>query len=136
MNRQEFQILALERLADAEALFAASRYSAAYYLSGYSLECALKACIARQTKQDDFPPRDAGQYYIHDLSKLLKRAGLDTKLAKETDQNPKFEANWALAKDWSEESRYQTYSQQQATQILVAIADTQFGVLKWLKEHW
>ena len=42
----------------ADALLKAGRYACAYYISGYAIECALKACIARKTNQDDFPPRD------------------------------------------------------------------------------
>jgi hypothetical protein len=39
MDRLEFQILAAERLDDAVALLAAGRYSGAYYVSGYAIEC-------------------------------------------------------------------------------------------------
>ena len=49
---------------------------AAHYISGYAIECALKACIARKTKQEDFPPREAARYYVHDIPKLLEIAGL------------------------------------------------------------
>jgi len=34
-----------ERIEDATALLAASRWSGAYYLTGYALECALKSCV-------------------------------------------------------------------------------------------
>ncbi len=43
MNRAELQRLAKDRLLDAKALFAARRWSGAYYLAGYAVECALKA---------------------------------------------------------------------------------------------
>jgi hypothetical protein len=76
MNRLEFQALAVERLADADALLKAGRYAGAYYISGYAIECALKTCIARKTNQDDFPPRDAARYCVHDIPKLLDGAGL------------------------------------------------------------
>ena len=29
----------------------------AYYLAGYAVECALKACVAKQTREHDFPDR-------------------------------------------------------------------------------
>jgi hypothetical protein len=41
MNRLEFQALAVERLADADALLKAGRYACAYYISGYVIECGL-----------------------------------------------------------------------------------------------
>ncbi|MCP5119377.1 MAG: HEPN domain-containing protein, partial [bacterium] len=49
MNRTDFQNLALERLDDAKVLLDGGRYNGAYYLSGYVVECALKACIAKLT---------------------------------------------------------------------------------------
>lgn len=53
MNRAELRNLAKLRLAEAQTLLAAARWSGAYYLSGYSVECALKACIAKNTRRSD-----------------------------------------------------------------------------------
>ena len=58
MYRSDFQKLAEDRIADAGALFEAHRYDAAYYLAGYAVECALKACIAKR-----FPRRQAQEYF-------------------------------------------------------------------------
>jgi HEPN domain-containing protein len=55
MNRADFQQLAELRLQDAEALLQAGRYEAAYYLAGYAIECALKACIAKRTEAESSP---------------------------------------------------------------------------------
>lgn len=49
MNRTQLQILAEERARDAEALLNAGRWSGAFYLAGYAIECGLKACIAKLT---------------------------------------------------------------------------------------
>ena len=46
MNRADFQRLADVRIDEAGVLLAAGRWSGAYYLAGYAVECALKACIA------------------------------------------------------------------------------------------
>ena len=53
LNRTDFQILAVERLEDAKALASLGRYAAAFYLAGYSIECALKACIAKRIQAGD-----------------------------------------------------------------------------------
>jgi HEPN domain-containing protein len=45
MTRSELQQLAQDRLDDAQALLAAQRWTAAYYLAGYAVECGLKSCI-------------------------------------------------------------------------------------------
>ncbi len=50
MNRSDFQRLTRLRLDEAKVLLANERYQGAYYLIGYAVECALKACIAKQTK--------------------------------------------------------------------------------------
>lgn len=44
MTRTELQRLAIERLADARALLTTKRWSGAFYLAGYAVECGLKAC--------------------------------------------------------------------------------------------
>ena len=136
MNRLEFQSLAADRLDDAAALLQAGRYSGAYYISGYAIECALKACIARKTRQDEFPPKEAARYYVHDLPKLLDIAGLGSAFAQEAGQDPAFRENWAIVKDWTEETRYQSRGQQQAEELLAAVDDPQHGVLQWLRRSW
>jgi hypothetical protein len=136
MNRRDFQRLATERLDDATALQRSGRYACAYYIAGYVIECALKACIARQTKQDEFPPKNAAKYYVHDIQKLLDIAGLGSHFDAEAKGDPAFRANWAVVKDSSEESRYQSPIQQQAQDILDAIGDSQHGVLQWLRKNW
>jgi hypothetical protein len=45
-------------LQDAEALLQGGRYDAAYYLAGYAVECAIKACIANQTRRASLVPGD------------------------------------------------------------------------------
>ena len=77
MNRVEFQTIANIRIAEAQSLFAARFFDGAYYLAGYSVECALKACIARLTNQHDFPDKEfALACYTHSIEKLVRAAGL------------------------------------------------------------
>jgi HEPN domain-containing protein len=47
VDRKQLQNLARIRLKDAKALLGRKRWSGAYYLCGYVIECALKACILR-----------------------------------------------------------------------------------------
>lgn len=81
MNRLDLQNLALTRLEEVEVLLKNHKYSGAYYLSGYVIECALKACIAKQTQEFDFPDKKTVMdSYTHDLEKLIKVAKLDKEL--------------------------------------------------------
>ena len=136
MNRRDLQNLALTRLKEVEVLLNHRQYSGAYYLSGYVIECALKACIAKQTKKFEFPDKKTVMdSYTHDLEKLVKVAKLDTQL-KSLLNDPDFSLRWSTVKDWSEDSRYQTHNRQEARDIYSAITDPNHGVLQWLQQHW
>ena len=128
MNKSDFQALALERLADAQALLAAGRFGAAYYLTGYVVECSLKACIAKRTNQHDFPPRDAHKLYSHDLEDLARRAGLESELKS-------LGVLWEIVKDWSEDSRYETQEENRAVEMLAAVGDPS-GVFECIRRFW
>src|SRR5438552_2559521 len=136
MNRAEFQRLAEVRLTDARVLLRRGRYSAAYYLAGYVIECALKACIARSTKRYDFPRQDAGRLYTHDYAELLRRADLVDELSNEKGIDRQFRTNWELAIAWKEASRYGKSTRQDAEDLLQAIADPNHGVLRWIRRYW
>jgi hypothetical protein len=75
VNRSDLQRLAELRLSDAQALFDAHAFEGAYYLAGYAIECALKACIAKRTREFDFPDkREVERSYTHDLERLMEVA--------------------------------------------------------------
>jgi hypothetical protein len=107
MNRLDLQRLAEDRIADAQALLDAGRWSAAYYLAGYAVECALKACIAKQTNLHDFPDKDRVQRaYTHNLVGLVTLASLNEDLqATQRDADPSLYRYWQFVKDWSEQAR-------------------------------
>lgn len=76
VNRSDLHQLVRIRLAEARLLLQAARYEGAYYLSGYAVECALKACIAKQVKKFDFPDkRLALDSHSHNLEQLLGVSG-------------------------------------------------------------
>lgn len=82
MNRRDLQALSRERLRDANVLLRSGQHVGAYYLAGYAVECALKACIARKTRRFDFPDRKTvTASHTHDLAKLVAIAELDDQLA-------------------------------------------------------
>lgn len=137
MNRSELKNLALTRMKEVEVLLKNRQYSGAYYLSGYIIECGLKACIAKQTQKFDFPDKKTVMdSYTHDLEKLVKVAQLYAILETARRRDPAFANNWLVVKDWSEESRYQKYSKLEATAIYLAITDPNQGVLQWVQQHW
>ena len=111
MNRQDLQRLADLRAEEARLLLDNGYYSGAHYLLGYAVECALKACIAKQVREHDFPElRRVRNSYSHDFKVLLETAGLRAELRREVNSNPAFSKNWnTIAGDggWEADSRYE-----------------------------
>ncbi len=139
MNRSDLQQLADERVLDAEALLKTDRWSGAYYVSGYAVEFAMKACIAKKTNLHDFPDKTVVEKaYTHDLTKLLDLAGLKLQLERDTTSatNQALGINWQHVKDWSERARYQQKTEPQARRLYQAVTDNANGVLTWIKNHW
>jgi hypothetical protein len=137
MNKTELENIAAIRIKEAEILLTAECYQGAYYLAGYALECTLKACIAKQVKEFDFPNKQlATDCYTHNLTKLLITAGLKQELAVQERQDQEFKLNWAVVNKWSEESRYEySIEKQKAHDFFNAITDNKSGILPWLKNY-
>jgi HEPN domain len=137
MNRNDLRRLSRIRLKEARALLEAKCFDGAYYLGGYAVECALKACIARNTKRHDFPDKKTvNDSYSHNLESLVKVASLAALLQQEAQTDPAFNSNWATVKDWSEESRYRLNSEKEARDLYRAVTDRQHGVMRWIRQHW
>jgi len=138
MNRSDLQNLAELRIKESGILLQAASYPGAYYLAGYAVECGLKACIAKQTKQHDFPDKElVNKSYTHKLEELLKAAQLKDRLDNDMKSNKQLEAYWACVVDWDEKKRYELrVTQKEAKDLYDAISDPTNGVLQWLKKLW
>jgi len=138
MNKFDLEKLVDIRIAESKALLESNNFHGAYYLVGYALECAFKACIAKQVKEFDFPSKHlANASHTHKLSELLGTAGLKQKLSTKEKEDQEFSLNWAVAKDWTETSRYDcTIEQTRAVDLFNAVTDHQSGILTWLKTYW
>lgn len=137
MNRKDLKILAEIRLQEASALISKKHYDGAYYLCGYAVECALKSCIAKKTKVHDFPDkRIVNDSYTHNLNQLVRVAGLQPALDLEMRRDANFAVNWAIVKDWNEDSRYERHDAAVAKGLYLPASDKKHGVLRWLKHHW
>lgn len=137
MNRTDLHQLAEARIAEAKILLDAGQWPGAYYLAGYAVECALKACIAKMTKSEDFPDKDLVlASWTHKLLNLVETAELKTIRETECQANPVLSSNWQTAKDWKESSRYEFKSEADAKALFAAITDPTNGVLPWIKLRW
>ena len=139
VNRPQLRQLAEDRLLDAECLLNGQRWGGAYYLAGYAVECGLKACIMAHIEavgaifQDK---RFSEKCWTHDLEELLKLANLKPTLDAAAAANAVLSANWAVAKDWKETSRYEQKSQAEVQTMYDAIASNPDGVLSWIRIRW
>ena len=109
---------------------------AAYYLTGLAVECAVKACIAKNTRRYDCPPNQTAlrDIYSHDLVKLIGSAKLQTALDTDTRRNTSFNNSWDVVKDWNINSRY-AVSGLNARDLYRAVAGRN-GVMQWLRQRW
>ena len=126
------------RIREARSLLVSRHYPGAYYLSGYAVECALKACVAKTIPAGWFPDKQLAQdAFTHDLARLFKVARLEQEFRKETRSEPKLELNWAVVKDWSVASRYRVETAaHEAKDMLAAVTARRYGVLTWIKARW
>ena len=113
-------------------------FPGAYYLAGYAVECALKACIAKQTNRYDFPnKRVAADAWSHDLQKLVVLAGVWPDLERDFKVRPALQLNWTIVKDWSEAVRYDmTITRAQARDLYSACTTRRTGILPWIRQRW
>ena len=146
MNRIDFQEIAEIRLRESKDLLAAGFPDGAYYLAGYAVECALKACIAKRTREHDFPEKKLViDSHTHDLGKLLDLAGLSDLLKKDVAGNIELKLDWETVREWSEQSRYDIcdddpighWSREASARSLIdAVESKKGGMLRWIRQSW
>jgi HEPN domain-containing protein len=139
MNRDDFQKLANLRIKEAKVLLDNRYYAGSYYLAGYAIECALKACIAKRTKRYEFPPPKevVGNIYTHKPETLLVSANLWAAFKTDMQSDPTLANYWLVVKGWSVEQRYEmNITESMARDIYKAVTDRRHGVLTWLKKRW
>lgn len=133
----DFRALANMRVREAALLLRGSEWSGAYYLVGYAVECALKACLAREFRSWRMPDKNVlSQAYTHDLQNLARQCQLNQLIAAQGRADRDFDVNWALVKDWNEESRYLIWTETNARDLFRAVNDRNHGVLPWVKRQW
>ena len=125
---------------DARVLLDAARWAGAYYLAGYSIECALKSYVLVYIERNSsiiFAKKKYSEScWTHNLEELLKLADLTLEREQASLARPAIGQNWLITKDWSERSRYHAATQFQAENLFAAINDPNVGVLQWLKNYW
>ena len=143
MNRRNLQALSDERVRDAQALLNAGQWSAAYYLVGYAVECALKSCVLHHIEKtgelfsEPKYLKMLGNCWTHDLDFLVQLARLEKDFGQAQAANVALAQNWIEAKKWSETSRYTlATTETDARELFLAITHDPDGVLPWIRTFW
>jgi hypothetical protein len=138
VNRNDFQELAELHLQHAKALLDAQLYSGAYYICGYVIECALKACICSRTNEFDFyvHPDLARKAWSHRFASLIEVSGLEEEVEAARQADAALELKWVEVDNWSEGSRYERHRQDEAEDLFAAVCDPVHGVLACIKRFW
>lgn len=140
LSRRDWQSVCRNRIEEAELLLNHQKWSMGYYLSGLSIEMAMKAAIARQFKASCWPSRSlfkaGGGIYTHNINELAKHAGLSLQLQAERATKPRFDLYWKAVVDWDVESRYLEKTEAEARSMYEAVTNRRNGVLRWVRRHW
>ncbi|SFL51067.1 HEPN domain-containing protein [Methylobacterium pseudosasicola] len=137
MNWQAWKGRSEDHLRAAQTLAAAGHSSAAYYLAGLAVECALKARIARSFRSGTWPLRQfVNDIHTHDLSKLVILADLRDQRQIDEKRDPSFLDAWDIVAKWTIESRYAEWSDEEASDMPDAVVRRRSGVMPWIRRHW
>lgn len=125
------------RIAEAKSLRQSQHWSGAYYLAGYAVECALKACVLNSVRRYHMPEKAViNDSYSHDIEKLARLAGIESQLHARQRVDGAFAVNWKLVTEWSEASRYEIKSEIEASEMITAVTHRLQGVLPWVQKQW
>lgn len=116
----DLDVLAQERLEDAEALLAAGRFAGAHYMCGYAMEMKIKSRICKVHGWTAYPPRAMERFAqalkSHNLGELLLFTGLEPTIVKHGE--------WSVVLVWDPEQRYRpgAATEEQAKAMIQATA--------------
>jgi HEPN domain-containing protein len=143
MDRKKMQRVAKARLKDAKALLGRKRWAGAYYMSGYAIECGLKACLLRHLGEsgavfgDEKYLKKLLECWTHDLVKLVNLAGLDEEFGVARGANATLDLFWGKVMEWKETSRYEDERPEaEARALYEAVSNKPNGVFQWIQSRW
>jgi HEPN domain-containing protein len=134
---------------EARALLSAYHADAAFYLAGYSIECALKACVCRTLDQDDFYKPDRSnksvryvqervlrEFKTHNYNDLLVLTGLSAKFELACQTDLALDIAWEIVRNlqWTEQARYQ-YNSKSIEDCYVFVESVE-TILIWISKYW
>lgn len=104
-----------------------------FYLSGLSVEHMLWGI---RCKRANLMNADHTEAPGHSLSRIAIHAGLQLCLEAETKKRRSFSINWKVVCDWDSNARYRQVSKRDASDMFLAVANPQHGVMPWLRGRY
>jgi HEPN domain-containing protein len=133
----DIQIIAHQKLKEAQCLVDNGFFDGAYYLGGYAVELLLKAKVCKTLGIDDFFAFNKFKkelyrpYKVHDYEELIILSGLYTEFEK-AQKDVGFKTHWSIVGAWSENVRYLTgKSSKDAKDFLTSLSE----IVKWIEKH-
>ena len=139
MNQADLRSLAQERILDADALINGGRWSFAYYVAGYAVECALKSCLLARMIYTGWVFQEKAKIdecLTHNFERLINLSGLSDELNAQLAAIPDFVGNWGITIRWKVTDRYGRNTEAEARALYAAITDDPDGVLTWMTSYW
>lgn len=139
MNQADLQSPAQVRISDADALIKGGRWSFAYYVAGYAVECALKSCFLARIIYTGWVFQEKAKInecLTHNYGELINLSGLTDELNAQLAANPAFVGNWGITTQWKVTDRYGQKTEADPKALYAAITDDPDGVLKWIMYYW
>ena len=137
-NLEDFLVLRKRYLNSAEVLFDFGHYDVAYYLAGYSVECAIKAVICKRIRPNEFPPPNVNSsHYVHDIKQLIKTAKLEDDLNYDMDRYSDLKMSFMVLKDWNpKDLRYESSSMSKGmAKNYIDEVKNEKGFVIWLNKY-
>ena len=142
----DIKSLATDRYNDAECLLNNSRFDAAYYIAGYTVELLIKAKVCKTLGIEDFFDFENPQktklknsdsiyrpFKVHDLEQLLVLSGIYTEFVEAIKNEIPLKAAWSVIKNWNENARYLTgKTENDAKDLLTSIKQFSEWILNYL----
>lgn len=127
---EEWEARARAKLVAAKHLRQVKQMEEAYHMAGVAVECALKALVMRHERLNRWPGRDTRpDLYVHDLSGLLAKAGLENAMDQQALAVTTVASAWLVVKDWTIGSRYAAKVKVRLARDMVEAAEE---LIKWM----
>ncbi|MBN8892361.1 MAG: hypothetical protein J0H91_18925 [Rhodospirillales bacterium] len=124
---------ALQECVAARLMAGAKLWAQCFYHAGFALECALKYRIMVANGWNRWPERnERRELYSHNLTELATQAGIIDHLLAAIKDGAPLGQTWLIAKDWSNETRYdpRPFPRRRGEDMLWAVDE--MGLVTWL----